>query len=133
MTSATTYQEDMDYQMTNPDDHEGLPAGYSKSDYRGELNIESVLTAKYRDILRFMDMDPKMYCSSVESFILGCPEDVTDKCLIELFRLGLERRHYEMITESKIVLYDDLFRFTKRELKKRNIIFRSGTFEIGHD
>ena len=119
--------------MTDDLFYEGSPPGYSRNEYRGVLNLEGVLTAHYRDMMRYMDSDIRMYCSSVESFILGCPDEITDKGLTELERLGLKRRYYDGVTPMKMILYDDLFRYVKRELKKVNIIFKSGQFEIGHD
>lgn len=110
-----------------------LPPGYTHGEYRAVLNIESVLTSKLADVLRYRDTDIKSYCSSVESFILGCPDDITEKGLKELERLGLKRGEYKSLTPATITLYDDLLLFVKKELKKVNMIFKSSSFGVGHD
>ena len=110
-----------------------LPKGYSRSDYRGELNYEQLLTNHARDIMFYSDNDWKRYCSSVENFIKWCPEEIRDKGFIKLKELGLQRRTYKHLTPDHLVLYDNLLTYINELLEKRNIIFRTGTFEIGHD
>lgn len=114
-------------------DDYGLPQGYSRSNYRGEFNYEMLLTGHARDIMKYSDNDWKLFCSSVENFIKWCPEEIRNKGFKKLNELGLHRRQYTHVTPEMIVLYDDLLIYVNELLEQRNIIFKTGTFEIGHD
>jgi regulator of sirC expression with transglutaminase-like and TPR domain len=111
----------------------GLPPGYSKNEYRGILNYEGILGTHVTNMMKYSDNDIKQYCSSIETFIRWCPEEIRNKGYEKLQEMGLQRRRYEGLTPEKLVLYDDLIIYINGLLEKRNIIFRTGTFEIGHD
>ncbi|CAK0749953.1 hypothetical protein CCP3SC1AL1_1720010 [Gammaproteobacteria bacterium] len=113
----------------------GLPPGYSKSDYRGMFNYEGLLTTHANNMMKYSDTDKKIYCTSVETFIRWCPDEIRKKGFEKMAELGLERRGYDKgnITGDMMIQYDLLVEYVNSLLEKRNIIFRTGTFEIGHD
>ena len=115
------------YSMTD------LPPGYTRSDYRGMLNYEGLLMGHTANMMFYSDNDPRKYCSSVESFIRWCPDEIRIKGYQKLTELGLKRRCYENITPEKLCLYDDLIIYVNILLEDKNIIFKTGTYEIGHD
>lgn len=111
----------------------GLPSGYSRSDYRGMLNYEGILGSHVNDIMKYRDNDLKRYCSSIETFIIWCPEKIRNSAFEKMKELGIKRGDYEHVTPYKATVYDDLVIYINGLLEESNIIFRTGTFEIGHD
>lgn len=111
----------------------GLPIGFSRSDYRGMINYEGILAHHVVNMMKYSDNDPKQYCSSIETFIRWCPDDIRKKALTWMKEKGIQRRVYKEINEEHLVIYDDLIIYINELLERKNIIFRTGTFEIGHD
>jgi hypothetical protein len=114
-------------------EYDNLPSGYSRSDYRGMINYENILAGHITNCMKYRDVDPKTYCSSIETLIIWCPEEIRNKGLIKMDELKLGRGNYENSNREKILRYDDLIMYINLLLETRNIIFKTGTFEIGHD
>jgi len=110
-----------------------LPPVYSRSDYRGALNYEGVLAGHIQKIMQYRDTDMKRYCSSVETLIIFSPRNIRTNALEKLISIGLKRGSYNGITEDKQLLYDDLLIYINELLEENNLIFKTGSFEVGHD
>jgi hypothetical protein len=116
------------------DDYTDEPRrSYSRAEYRGMLNYEAILGGHIQKIMQYRDTNPKQYCSSIETLIIHCPRQIRDKAFVMLQSLGLTRGHYLSINESRLLIYDDLLIYINELLENANLIFRTGTFEIGHD
>jgi hypothetical protein len=101
--------------------------------YKGVINYEQILGTHITKMSQYRDSNLKQYCSSVETFILMCPKNIRTKSLEKLKELGLKRGVYHSITDDKLSLYDELWCYANEQLERENLIFKSGTFEIGHD
>lgn len=122
------------YKRNMVDDDYEIPArSYTRADYRGMLNYEGILGGHIQKLMMYRDTNPRLYCSSVETLILHCPHIVRDKALKKLSDLGLQRGAYNNINEEKLLIYDDLLIYINEQLEKANLIFKTGTFEVGHD
>lgn len=104
-----------------------------KEYYRGIINYESILATHISKMAAFRDTQPTKYCSSVETFILMCPKEIRQKGLDRLSQLGLIRNSYKEAGEDKINKYDELWIYINELLESENMIFKTGSFEIGHD
>jgi len=105
-----------------------------KDYYRGVINYEGILSTHINRIASFRDQSPKKYISSIETFILMCPITIRNKGLKRLSELGLIRGRYnEKTGEDHMIMYDDLWIYVNELLEKDNLIFKTGSFEIGHD
>lgn len=115
------------------DEYQIPPRSYSRADYRGMLNYEGILGGHIQKLMQYRDTDPRRYCSSIETLIIHCPRSIRTKAFKKLEDLGLRRGFYTTINESKIIIYDDLLIFINELLENANLIFKTGTFEVGHD
>lgn len=105
-----------------------------KDYYRGVINYEGILSTHINRIASFRDQAPKKYISSIETFILMCPLVIRNKGLKKISELGLIRGRYnERTGEDNIVKYDTLWMYINELLEKENMIFKTGSFDIGHD
>jgi len=104
-----------------------------KEYYRGVINYEGILGAHINRIAMYRDSDLKRYCSSIETLILMLPLELRSMSLQYLAQLGLRRGSYLGLTEEKLQRYDELWVYINEILEKNNMIFKAGSFEIGHD
>ena len=109
------------------------PLSLSRSDYRGMLNYEGVLSGHIQKIMQYRDTSPKQYCSSIETLTIFCPKKIREPAYKKLLNMGLQRGDYEGATKEKLLLYDDLLIYVNELLEKNNLIFKTGSFEVGHD
>ena len=103
-----------------------------KRNYSGLINQEGILVAHIQHMAVYRDSDPNQYTSSIETFIIMCPKKVRDDAIKKMTALGLQRGGY-LNPKDKLQLYDDLWIYTNELLEKNNLIFKTGTYEIGHD
>ena len=115
------------------EDYETVPTSYTRSDYRGMLNYESILSTHIQQLMQYRDRDPRTYASGIETLIIHCPKKIRDNSFKKIKQLGLERGRYGQLTEDKLIIYDDLLIYINEQLEKNNLIFRTGKFEVGHD
>lgn len=106
---------------------------FNRDYYRGKINYEGILGEHINHIALYRDTNTKAYCSSIETFILMCPADIRSKCFTKLKELKLQRGEYAGIKEDKLIVYDDLWIYTNELLEKSDLIFKTGSFETGHD
>jgi hypothetical protein len=124
----------MGYSLT--DDYTEEPRrSYSRAEYRGMLNYEAILGGHIQKLMQYRDTDPYQYHSGIETLIIHCPKQIRDKAFIMLHSLGLARGDYGSTKgyEDRLLLYDDLLIYINELLENANLIFRTGTFEVGHD
>ena len=118
---------------TMTEEYETTPTSYTRSDYRGMLNYESILSTHIQRLMQYRDSNPKTYASSIETLIIHCPQKIRGNALKKLKQLGLTRGYYTCLTDDRMVIYDDLLIYINEQLEKHNLIFKVGKFEIGHD
>ena len=120
--------------MTEYEDYETPAArSYTRADYRGMLNYEGILSGHIQRLMQYRDTSPKIYCSSIETLMIHCPQNIRVKAFKKMESMGIQRGHYTSINEDKLLMYDDLLIFINDLLEKANLIFKTGTFEVGHD
>ena len=125
-------QNDTGCSMT--DDYDDVTyRSYARGEYRGMLNYEAILSAHIQKLMQYRDSNPTLYCSSIETLIIHCPKQIRMKAFKRLTSLGLVRGHYQKVNEEKQLVYDDLLIYVNELLEEANLIFRTGTFEKGHD
>jgi hypothetical protein len=105
----------------------------TRSSYSGLINQEGILVAHINHMSVYRDSNINQYASSIETFIIMCPKNIRDEAMKKLTVLGLKRGGCMKISDKDQLAYDDLWIFTNELLEKNNLIFRTGTFEIGHD
>lgn len=115
------------------DEYDEPPRSYTRGEYRGMLNYEAILSAHIQKLMQYRDSNPKLYCSSIETLIIHCPKQIRTKAFRHLDDLSLIRGRYLNINEDKLLVYDDLLIYVNELLEDANLIFRTGTFEKGHD
>jgi hypothetical protein len=103
-----------------------------KSSYSGLINQEAILAAHLTHMAVYRDADPNQYISSIETLIILCPRKIRNEAMMKQKNMGLKRGGY-LNPSDKLQLYDDLWIYTNELLEKNNLIFKTGTFEIGHD
>ena len=106
---------------------------YSRAEYRGMLNYEAILGGHIQRLMQYRDTDPKKYCSSIETLIIHCPKQIRDKAFIMMSELHILRGRYSSLNEDRLLIYDDLLIYINEQLEQSNLIFRTGTYEVGHD
>jgi len=112
-------------------DEEGTNLLSKRDYYKGIIEYEGILSTHITHIAQYRDRNLKQYASSIETFVLMCPKGIRDKGLKKLTELGLKRCEYEGIATSRMRLYDDLWVFVNELLEDSNLIFKTGSFEIG--
>ena len=115
------------------DEYDEPRRSYSRAEYRGMLNYEAILGGHIQRLMQYRDTDPKKYCSSIETLIIHCPKQIREKAFIMLHNLKLDRGKYHTLNEDRLLIYDDLLIYINELLETANLIFRTGTFEVGHD
>jgi len=105
----------------------------TRSNYSGLINQEGILVAHINHMAVYRDSNINQYASSIETFIIMCPKNIRNEALEKLKQLGLKRGGYIKITDKDQLAYDNLWIYTNELLEKNNLIFKTGTFEIGHD
>lgn len=115
------------------EEYEPSLSSYSRSDYRGMLNYESILSAHIQKLMQYRDSSPRSYVSSIETLIIHCPLKIRNNAFKKLRSLELTRGRYDGLSNDKLLVYDDLLIYINEQLEKNNLIFRTGKFEIGHD
>ena len=104
----------------------------SKRDYfKGIIEYEGVLGTHLTHVAQYRDLNPRQYASSIETLILMCPKGLRNKGLEKLTELGLKRCDYDGMAMDKMLLYDKLWVFMNELLEDSNLIFKTGSFEIG--
>jgi len=106
---------------------------YTRADYKGMLNYEGIIGGHIQRLMQYRDNNPKQYCSSIETLIIHCPKKIRERSFNKLREMGLQRGRYQGMNEAKLLIYDDLLIYINEELENANLIFRTGTFEVGHD
>ena len=102
--------------------------------YKGVVNYEAILGAHINRIAIYRDTDPKKYASSVETYILMCPDNIRQDCIKQISRLGLKKARYDTMNADKMVLYDNLWSYVNEKLeRKANLIFKTAEYEIGKE
>lgn len=89
------------------------------------LSYEQVMTSFMGSIAQWRVYDPRQYAAAVETLILMCPQELTEKGQKHLSQIGLRRCDYQHISNDKMRLYDDLWLFMKQLLEKDNLIYRT--------
>jgi len=89
------------------------------------LSYEQVMTSFMGSIAKWRVYDPRQYAASVETLILMCPQEITEKGQKRLSELGLMPCDYQHISTGKMQLYDKLWLFMKQLLEKDNLIYRT--------
>ena len=97
------------------------------------LNYEGILSAHITRLMQNRDTNPKQYVSGIETLIIHTPKIVRAKALKKIQDLGLQLRAYGELSAQRLCVYDDLLIYINEELEDVNLIFRTGTFEVGHD
>ena len=102
--------------------------------YKGVVNYEAILGSHINRIATYRDIDPKKYASSVETFILMCPDDIRQDCIKQIQRLGLKKATYDNMNSNKMILYDELWSYVNERLeRKANLIFKTAEYEVGKE
>lgn len=99
--------------------------------YKGIIEIEGILGTHIVHVMQYRDKNLKQYASSIETLIIACPTGIRNKGLKKLTELGLKRCEYEGMSSNKMRLYDDLWIYINELLEESNLIFKTGSFEIG--
>ena len=110
------------------EDNEGLS---KREYYKGIIEIEGILGTHITHVAQYRDTNPRQYASSVETLILNSPSWIRNKGLKKLTELGLKRCDYDGMAMDKMLLYDKLWVFINVSLEESNLIFKTGSFEIG--
>jgi len=104
-----------------------------KTNYSGLINQEGILVAHINHMAVYRDSNINQYASSIETFIIMCPKNIRDEAMNKLRELGLRRGGTIKINDKDQRAYDDLWIYTNELLEKNNLIFKTGTYLIGHD
>lgn len=117
------------------DEYEDAPtrSSYARGEYRGMLNYEAILSGHIQKLMQYRDTSPKNYCSSIETLIIHCPKAIRNKAFKKMESLDLQRGRYKDLTDIRLLLFDDLLIYVNELLEAANLIFRTGSFEVGHD
>ncbi len=89
------------------------------------LSYEQVMTSFLGDIAKWRVYDPRQYAAGVETLILMCPKELTEKGQTRLTEMGLKRCDYQHMSSERMRLYDDLWLFMKEQLEQDNLIYRT--------
>jgi hypothetical protein len=92
--------------------------------FKSQLDAEALILMHMNRSAIYRDTDPKKYCSSVETLILICPRNIRDKALEKMDELHLVRGRYEAVTDTRLVVYDDLLVFIHEQLEKHKMIWK---------
>jgi len=119
------------------EDYDEAPSrSYTRGEYRGMLNYEGIIGGHITRLMQNRDTNSKLYCIGIETLIIHCPKIIRTRSLQKLIDLGLRLRCYggpSGLNDEKLLIYDDLLMYINEQLENANLIFRTGTFEIGHD
>jgi hypothetical protein len=103
----------------------------SKKEYKDKINYEAILAAQINRMAMYRDTNLKQYASSVESFALMCPPNITGEAFKKMESLELHRGDYDSMNNEKLIKYDDLWIKINDLLKQEGLIFKQSSYEIG--
>jgi len=116
--------------MTNDDPTIDI-SELKKKEFKDRPRWETNLLSQSMRMAQYRDTNPHQYASSIETFMLLCPSDISEKSFKELERLGLKHGEYDSMTTDKIIKYDELWKYINSLLEKEGITWRKSSYEIG--
>jgi len=100
-------------------------------EYKDKLNYEAGLLGQINRMANYRDINLRQYASSIETFMLMCPPDITQQSYDKLKELNLKPGEYDSMNIEKLTKYDLLWRYINTLLIKEGLIYKKSSYEIG--